>query len=100
MFMRKELHNRTKRLSCALLLVLLLTAVLLSACGSRSTSSAWRIPNNDQVVRELRKALREHSREFTVRFSFDRDVLSELSDLAEDWVEQALQETDDPTEGD
>ena len=98
--MRKKAYNRTNSLFCALLLALLLGAVLLSACGSRITPSVWRIPNNDQVVLDLRKALREHSREFTVRFSFDQDILSELSDLAEDWMEQALQETDDPTEGD
>lgn len=99
--MRQKRHNRMKSLSGVLLPALLLCAVLLSACGGgRDEPTGWRIPNDEQVVAALRKALREHSREFTVRFSYDRDVLSELPALAGDWVERALQETDDPAEGD
>ena len=59
-----------------------------------------RIPNNDEIVQAVRKGLREHSRQITITFSFNKDVLNELTSLTGEWMEEALQETDDPTEGD
>ena len=88
----------------ALIGVLSVAAVLLTSGLLREKRQdvplSQRIPNNEEIVLAIRKGLREHSRQLTITFSYNKDVLDELTALASDWVEEALQETDDPAEGD
>lgn len=80
--------------------VLVLTAGVSGCSRARQNTLSDRISNNEEIVLAVRKGLREHSRELTVRFSYDRNILDELTALSEEWIEEALTETDDPAEGD
>lgn len=82
------------------LLVLSVLLVFLFSGSRKEIPLSQRIPNNAEIVQSVRKALREHSRQITVSFSYEQDVLSELTQLADEWVEQALEETERPDEGD
>ena len=59
-----------------------------------------RIENYDEVIRAIRHGLRCHSQAVTVRFSYGKDILKELSGVVGAWVEEALEETGEPEEGD
>ena len=63
-------------------------------------SLAESIANYDEVVSAIRGGLREYSSRITVRFSCEENILDELSELTNEWVEAALRETDNPREGD
>lgn len=58
------------------------------------------IANYDEVVSAIRAGLREYSSRITVRFSCKENILDELNELTNEWIEAALQETDNPREGD
>ena len=58
------------------------------------------IANSDEVVKQIRAGLARYASTITVRFSTVDDILDEMTDVAENWVEAALAETDSPTEGD
>ena len=58
------------------------------------------IENSAEVVAAIRAGLRDYAGTITVRFDYDADLLDELSVLTDEWIEAALAETDDPTEGD
>ena len=83
-------------------------AVLLSGCSGNlpQTETAGANPlrsaisNQDAVIAALRDGLRNHSQEITVTFRYGANVFHQLSDLAKDWIEAALEETEKPTEGD
>ena len=59
-----------------------------------------RITNYEAVIQAIRHGLRNHAQSVTVRFSYSRDILKELSDVVGEWVEEALEETGEPEEGD
>lgn len=56
--------------------------------------------NQEQIAASIRRGLREHSRAITVTFECDREILTELSELVPVWMQMALQESSEPTEGD
>ncbi len=88
---------RVPHLSAALAALL-----LLASCGKASPELPLedRIENAEQVVAELRCGLRGHARRITVTFTLDSDIYPELNGAVEAWVEAALQETENPAEGD
>ena len=92
--------DRAMKRITALILALLLAAGTLAGCGGKRPTLAERIDGNGAVVAAIRKGLREHSACLTLRFSYGEDVLSELSGLVGEWMEQALAETERPDEGD
>ena len=59
-----------------------------------------RISNYDEVIAAIRHGLRYHAGDITVTFSYGEDIQKELTAVVGDWVEEALEETEDPTEGD
>ena len=59
-----------------------------------------RISNYNEVIAAIRHGLRYHAGDITVTFSYGEDIQKELTAVVGDWVEEALEETDDPTEGD
>ena len=88
-----------RRLSAALILCL----ALLVGCAQKTPSQAplsGRIANADQVIAEIRQGLKDHARTITIRFSYGSDIFDELNGVIDDWVEEALKETEDPAEGD
>ena len=91
---------RILALLCILTVFAALFALGLQREKQRELPLSQRIPNNEEIVLAIRKGLREHSRQLTVSFSYSKDVLDELTALTSDWVAEALQETDDPAEGD
>ena len=58
------------------------------------------ISNSGEIVAAIRAGLREHAGSITISFDYHADILDELGTLTDEWVEAALAETDDPTEGD
>ncbi len=59
-----------------------------------------RIGNYDEVIASIRHGLRCHAENIKVSFSYGKDIQKEITAVVGDWVEEALEETDDPTEGD
>ena len=59
-----------------------------------------RISNYDEVITAIRHGLRYHAGDITVTFSYGEDIQKELTAVVGDWVEEALEETNEPTEGD
>ncbi|MBQ9687231.1 MAG: lasso peptide biosynthesis protein [Oscillospiraceae bacterium] len=95
-------RNRTMRW-LFLATVVLAAGILLPVSLNREQKSvplSQRIPNNREVVAAIRKGLREHSRQLTISFNYSGNILNELTELTEAWMEEALAETSDPTEGD
>lgn len=96
--------NGKKRIWLLIALLLAAACLALALCfrgdAAEEPSLSARIPNNEQVVAAIRTGLREHSRQITVRFSCRDDVSAQLNALVGEWMEAALQETDDPAEGD
>ena len=86
----------------------ILTLCLLLACSctpkeeqtEARESLAKSIVNSNEVVSAIRDGLREYSSRITVSFSYGDGILDDLSALTNEWIEAALQETDDPREGD
>ena len=75
--------------------------ILLAGCaGGTDSPRPLSIANEDRVIASVRHGLRNHARTVTVTFSHGGDVLDELTAMAEDWMEAALAETEDPAEGD
>ena len=86
---------------------IVLFALLLCACsGSKPAAETSPPPlreaiaNEDEIVAAIRTGLREYARTITVTFDYGAEALRELPALAGEWVEAALEETGDPTEGD
>ena len=65
-----------------------------------SGSKSLRISTEEEIIASIRHGLRGHSSCITVRFRHSDDVLDILPEAAGAWIEAALRETDDPTEGD
>ena len=59
-----------------------------------------RISNCREVVDGIRHGLKNHARTITITFDYGSDIFQELNQVIGDWVEAALAETEDPTEGD
>lgn len=59
-----------------------------------------RIENTGEVVASIRRGLKNHARTITITFDYGSDIFDELNRVIDLWVEAALAETDDPTEGD
>lgn len=90
-----------RRWAAALLLVLWLCAAF--GCGPAERADlplGDRIRNCGEVVAAIRAGLRQHASAITVTFDYGSDIFSELNGVIDLWVDEALAETDDPTEGD
>ena len=59
-----------------------------------------RISNYDEIIASIRHGLGDHAEYITVAFTCEENIQKELAAAAADWVESALAETGDPTEGD
>ena len=59
-----------------------------------------RIGNYDEVISAIRHGLRSHSQAITVRFTYGQDIQKDITAVVGAWVEEALQETGESTEGD
>ena len=88
--------------------IFILTLCLILACScvpkeeqtEAGESLAKSIVNSNEVVSAIRAGLREYSSRITVSFSYGDSILDDLPTLTDEWIEAALQETDDPREGD
>ena len=80
--------------------------LLCSLTGNRSRPEPHAIPlsariaNYDEIVASVRHGLHYHAESITVTFTYGERIQKELTAVAGDWVEAALEETDDPAEGD
>ena len=84
-------------------LMVMASALLLLVClryQRAQTPRALRLSNQEQIIAGIRHGLRGHSSCITVRFETPEDVRDGLADTVRGWIEAALAETDDPTEGD
>ena len=97
--------RRGKR-ALAMILALLCALSATSCAAVESLSSEEPLPlseaivNSAEIVAAIRAGLREHAGSITISFDYHADILDELGALTDEWVEAALAETDDPTEGD
>ena len=85
------------------ILMFMVSLLLLFTCGRYVRShgtKAPRIRNQDQIISSIRHGLREHSSCITIRFTTSNHVMDGLTDAVTEWIEAALAETDDPSEGD
>ena len=95
--------NRWKALLCGAL-----CALLAAGCGAPNASTPAAAPgplrealtNEDEIIAAIRAGLRDYAGSITIRFTYGADILDELPALTDEWVEAALDETDDPREGD
>ena len=79
-----------------------LLALLLSGCAGHPPPlplSDW-IGNSEEMIAAIRGGLRRHAATITVRFESAEDLYDELNGAIDAWVEAALEETEDPREGD
>ncbi len=81
------------------------TVLLLSASGSMEERAepvpiSSRIGNYEEVIASIRHGLRCHAENIKVSFTYGEDIQKEITAVVGDWVEEALEETDEPTEGD
>ena len=99
------------RAVCFLLLAGVCTLCLIAAYSAAKTEPASlaepkdvplsaRISNYDQVISDIRHGLHDHAAYITVSFSYSENIQKELTAVVADWMEEALEETDDPAEGD
>ena len=58
------------------------------------------IKNREDTVVALRNGFRNHAKQITISFETTGDAKGQIETLAEELVEEALAETDNPTEGD
>jgi len=70
------------------------------AAESSDIPLSARIANYDEVIASIRHGLRYHSQAITVRFSYGQNIQKDIAAVVGDWVEEALQETEESTEGD
>ena len=85
------------------ILMVMVSALLLFACNRYVRyfgTETLRIRNKDQIITSIRHGLREHSSCITIRFVTPNDIMDGLTAEVSEWIETALAETDDPTEGD
>ena len=84
------------------LTAVLLLALLLSGCAASPSPLPLsdRIENSAEMIAAVRGGLRRHAATITVRFDCGDDIYDTLNSAVDDWVEAALEETEDPTEGD
>lgn len=92
--MRDRSHAAVRRL------ILLAMIILLSACGKKRIPIEERIRNTDEIITGIRQGLKDHAAAITIRFSYGSNIYDDLNAVVEEWVEAALAETGDPTEGD
>ncbi|MBR1866365.1 MAG: hypothetical protein IJ801_07655 [Lachnospiraceae bacterium] len=64
------------------------------------TYSGIAIANRAEVVASMREGLRQHSRQITIQFTAHSDSMENIREMAEGMLEEALEETDNPSEGD
>ncbi len=70
-----------------------------SSAPSSAPLSA-RISNYEEVIDSIRHGLHYHAGSITVSFEYGEDIQKQITEVAGDWIEEALEETDDPSEGD
>ena len=58
------------------------------------------LSNQEETVAAVRQGLKNHAQTITIRFTAHVDSMDQLDGIVDDLVEAALQETDDPAEGD
>lgn len=58
------------------------------------------LSNREQTIAAIRSGLKHHAQTITIRFTAHTDSMDELDEIVDGLVEEALQETDDPAEGD
>ena len=94
--------RKTRRHGLYAAAVFFFAVFLLCGCGreARSYPLGNRISNSREIVTGIRNGLKDHASSITIRFSYGSDIFDELNQVIEDWVEAALEETDDPAEGD
>lgn len=96
----KEREHRARLMVAGALLLALCAAVFAVFGYLRAGAGRGPVANTAEVVAAVRDGLREHSQRITVRFSNPADLLDGLPALAEEWIEAALAETENPAEGD
>lgn len=64
------------------------------------TFSGIVISNREEIVASMREGLREHSRQITIQFTAHNESMEAIRELAEGLIEEALEDTDHPSEGD
>ena len=67
--------TRILRFMIPIFSVLVLAFGVCGCSSTRQDTLSDHISNNDEIVLAVRKGLREHSRELTVRFSYDGNIL-------------------------
>ena len=119
---RRQILCRFVLLLCGIVLLALLVVLSMAALARQGTESGqgagtaaaqsggtvttegkekggWQdIGNRTEIVSAIRSGLREHSRRITVRFPGPAGLEPKL--MASAWVEEALEETENPCEGD
>lgn len=91
---------------CMAMILAVLYALSAVGCAAAEPTAQEPFPlseaivNSDEITAAVRTGLREHASSITISFEYHADILSDLSALTDEWVEAALAETDDPTEGD
>ena len=98
--LRQKLKRRLITVCSIILLVISAGAVSARLIGAGQTPLDHLVSNNDEVVSLIRGALSRNSSCITVRFGTDDDIRPRLLELADMWVNSAMQETDSPVEGD
>lgn len=62
--------------------------------------TSFHVENEEEIISTLRTGMRDHSRQITIRFTAHTERQDVIKEMADHWIEEALKETDNPTEGD
>ena len=79
-----------------------LIALLLSGCAiqSQALPLSDQIGNSAEMIAAIRGGLRRHAAAITIRFDSGENIYDALNGAIDAWVEAALEESEDPREGD
>ena len=87
------------------ILSVLMVLILLTGCASQAHYSIRQdlsiyFTNADQIITAIRNSLRKHDQKIIIYYSSHGDNMEDINVIVRELMKYALEETDDPTEGD
>ena len=104
--MKSVMHASFRRIFLRSVLLFCFFAAAPAGCAGQEAGNeadlplGRRISNCGEIIRGLRRGLRENASEITVSFEYGTDILDELGGAVSEWMELAREETGSPQEGD
>ena len=76
------------------------TVFLTTAQAKYSEGSSIVLTNREEIVRQIRRSLKQHDQRIKIFFHAKKDAMSDVEPLTKGLMEEALADTNRPDEGD